>query len=111
MLSRLAVAAGHVARSAPALQCAATRPAVCSVHAAHGSSACGCCGRRHFSKKAVAGAPRSIPVNTLTDGSDPVERPDAEYPEWLWQLTADKPSESEFLDRGLDNLTNDELEQ
>jgi hypothetical protein len=110
MLSRVtAVAGGRVfARAAPAVARRSATRAACSLN----STTCGCCGRRHFSKKAAAaaGAPKSIPVNVLADGTDPVERPDAEYPDWLWQLTADKPSESELLDKGLDNLSIEELE-
>ena len=65
-------------------------------------------GVRQFSSKGDEKGPKTIRINTLADGADPVELPDSEYPEWLWTITGDRPSESELLDKGLDNLTLEE---
>ena len=76
--------------------------------------------RRWFAKKAKK-APRPakqteektgplvFKVNTLVDGTDPVELPDEEYPEWLWSIAKEKPSESELLEKGLKNLAHEEV--
>jgi len=50
-----------------------------------------------------------IRVNILKEGKDPIELEDKEYPAWLWTIGAQQLSESEMLDKGLSNLTPDEL--
>ena len=61
---------------------------------------------RLFSQDTVG---HPVAVNILENGEDPVELEDSEYPDWLWSVTEEKPSESEYLDRGLETLSNDEL--
>ena len=101
MLSRIA----RSAITAAATKRTAQRSVVCSLSQPH---LCGpqChCGRRMFSDA----EPRVFKINTLKEGTDPVELPDSEYPDWLWTIARETPSESELLDKGLANLSREEL--
>ena len=50
-----------------------------------------------------------IPVNLMKEGDEPVYRPDAEYPPWLWALLEEKPLIDDLLMKGVENLTAPEL--
>ena len=64
--------------------------------------------RRGFAAAAAAGgggmSTTHAPTNVLKAGQDPELKPDAEYPDWLWDLTAHKPSMQE-LERSMGGRT------
>jgi large subunit ribosomal protein L54 len=48
--------------------------------------------RRRKKKPVAEHVPVEVPVNVWAGQSNPVTKPDAEYPEWLWTLTDPLPS-------------------
>lgn len=48
-------------------------------------------------------------LNTLKSGSDPPLRPDAELPEWLWELAAPAKTLNELKRMQEEELTSEEV--
>lgn len=50
-----------------------------------------------------------IPVNLMKEGGEPVYRPDAEYPPWVWQLLEEPPLPEDLLMMGVEHMSAKEM--
>ncbi|GAV85759.1 Ribosomal_L37 domain-containing protein [Cephalotus follicularis] len=52
-----------------------------------------------------------VGANILKDGADPKVLPDAEYPDWLWQLLDKRPALSVLRRKSIETLPYEELKR
>ena len=50
-----------------------------------------------------------IPVNLMKEGGEPVYKPDAEYPPWVWQLLEEPPLPEDLLIMGVEHMSAKEM--